>query len=117
MGGDGAIVEWQALRGLSDLVRSMAARIDKHSLKVRLMPEIEKYKGVEIRYGYSISDDQFHAHFNLPAERQGRPQLQRAVLTRFPEAALNPGKNHYQGDTRDEVLEGARAGIDRYLGV
>lgn len=82
-----------------------------------MKPKTEKYEGVEIRYGYSISDDLFHAHFNLPAERQVKPQMQRAVLTRLPEVVLSPGKNHYQGDSAEEVLEAARAGIDRYFGL
>lgn len=80
-----------------------------------MAPMTEMYQGVEIRYGYSIQDDLFHAHFDLPLEREGRPSLQRAVLTRLPEAPLRPGKGHIQGQIEAEVLTAAHAAIDRYL--
>lgn len=82
-----------------------------------MTPVTEMHQGIEIRYGYSISDDLFHAHFDLPAEREGqKPGFQRVVLTRLPEATLRPGKGHFEGPIEGEVLNAARAAIDRYLG-
>jgi hypothetical protein len=91
--------------------------IDAHLIQgTQMAPLTEMHQGIEIRYGYSITDDLFHAHFDLPAEREGRPALQRAVLTRLPEARLRPGKGHFEGPIEDEVLIAARSAIDRYLG-
>jgi len=80
-----------------------------------MAPQTQTYRGIEIRYGYSIHDDQVHAHFDLPADREGKSSFQRAVLTRLPEAPFRPGTGHIQGQIEAEVLTAACTAIDRYL--
>jgi hypothetical protein len=84
---------------------------------MQMDPLTVMHQVVEIRYGYSIQDNQYHTHFEWPAERQGQPALQRAVLFRFPEASSETGKGHFVGATKDEALAAARSAIDRYLGL
>jgi len=81
-----------------------------------MTPLTEMYKDIEIRYGYSISDDLFHAHFDLPPEREGMPGLRSAVLMRFPEVRMGPGKGHFEHPLEADALTVARSAIDRYLG-
>ena len=78
-----------------------------------MIPEIEIHKHVAIRYGYSISDDQFHAHFDLPL-KEDRLGFQRSVSMH-----LSPGpsssKRHVVATSDIEVLNIARTAIDAYL--
>jgi hypothetical protein len=76
-------------------------------------PDIEMYRDVEIRYGYSPRDDVYYAHFALPSkqESQGLLQFVRMDMT----SGIMPGRHKASGPTPKDVLEAARAVIDRYF--
>jgi hypothetical protein len=77
-------------------------------------PLIEMYKDVEIRYGYSPRDDVYYAHFALPSrESGGLLQFFRMDVT----PGIMPGRQKATGHTEQEVLDAARAVIDRYFGA
>jgi hypothetical protein len=78
-------------------------------------PEIEMYKEVEIRYGYSPRDDVFYAHFALPSKQEPRGLLQFVRMDITP--GILPGRQKACGHTAQEVLDAAHAVIDRYFGA
>lgn len=79
-------------------------------------PEIESYEDIEIRHGYAISDDQFHAHFELPASRHVPGDVSAEAHSTTPVARSLPGKMHIHAASESEVLKEARLTIDRFLG-
>ncbi len=76
-------------------------------------PEIATHRGVEIRYGYSIHDDQVHAHFVLP-QKNITPGFQCSVSTHMSPTP-SEGKHHVTAHDEAELLKRVRAAIDRYL--
>jgi len=80
-----------------------------------MLPRATEHRGIEIRYGYDITTDNYRANFALPEELRRRPGFQRAIATN-PPASTAPGKNHASGDTEGEALAQARSMIDSHLG-
>lgn len=78
-------------------------------------PEIAIHRDVQIRYGYSICDDLFYAHFVLPQKPMRFNPMQTRVQT-FMSSTLSPGKNHVTADSEQDVLLKARKEIDDYFG-
>lgn len=76
-------------------------------------PETETHHGVEIRYGYSVQDDQFHAHFDLPRKDMNVHFQNTVGIYRLP--ALSEGRQHMSAHKEVDVLKQARAAIDRYF--
>ncbi|MBB6249170.1 hypothetical protein HDE80_004247 [Rhodanobacter sp. A1T4] len=81
-----------------------------------MLPKIEIYEAIEIRYGYSIQDDLYHAHFDLPADRHVQKSLQSESHSTMPVASSMPGKFHIHGPVEGELLDRARTQIDTFLG-
>jgi hypothetical protein len=72
------------------------------------------YRDIEILYGCDIVTAVFHAHFDLPAGKHRASGFQRKVrLDMSPRP--QPGKDHVQADTEEQVLAHAQAKIDSYL--
>lgn len=76
----------------------------------------EMYQDIEIRYGYAITDDRFHAHFELPAERHCLKSAASEARSTTPVAQSLPGKMHIHSLEEGELLDEARLTIDRFLG-
>ncbi|GLQ45683.1 hypothetical protein GCM10007862_07340 [Dyella lipolytica] len=76
-------------------------------------PEITEHREVQIRYGYSIRDDLFYAHFDLPTKQQSRG-FQRSVQMHMS-PGISPGKDKVSASTEQEVLTKARTRIDQYF--
>ena len=72
------------------------------------------YRDIEILYGCDIVTAIFHAHFQLPEGEHRVGGFQR-VVRRDMSPRPQPGKNHVQGDTEEQVLACVQATIDRYL--
>ena len=81
-----------------------------------MTPKIDMYEAIEIRYGYSIQDDLYHAHFELPAGRHVQNSLENESHSSMPVASSMPGKVHIHGPAERELLEQARSQIDTFLG-
>jgi len=79
-------------------------------------PKTYIHRDIEIRYGYDIREDGYRANFTLPAERQAPVKLQRVVTTGLQQAIHPAGLGHVLGSSEAEVLERAKAAIDRFLG-
>lgn len=78
-----------------------------------MIPLKETYRGVDIRYGYSIQDDLIHAHFDAPT-REREADFQTTVGIELA-PVLSAPKPHIRASTEADALEQARALIDRYL--
>lgn len=76
--------------------------------------ETTEYRGIEIRYAYSIHTDGYRANFTLPLEGRSRPAFPWAMHMNLREA-VDPGKNHADADTADAAIEFAHRKIDSYL--
>jgi hypothetical protein len=76
-------------------------------------PETVEHREVEIRYGYSIRDDLFYAHFDLPVKQQSRGFQQ--FVRRDMSPGILPGKQSVSAYSEHELLKEARAKIDRYF--
>lgn len=81
-----------------------------------MLPKLEMYEAIQIRYGYSIQDDLYHAHFELPASRHVLKSLESESHSTKPVASSLPGKVHLHGPVEREMLEQARSQIDTFLG-
>lgn len=81
-----------------------------------MSPQKEVYENIEIRYGYAISDDQYHAHFELPAERHYLRDVASEAHSKTPVAQSLPGKMHLHAVVESDLLQEARQIIDRFLG-
>jgi hypothetical protein len=80
-----------------------------------MQPDIAHHRNIEIRYGYAASDDRYHAHFDLPEQRQVERRFPTAVQTNSLSVRLKPGKAHVFESTEERVLDKARTEIDRFL--
>jgi hypothetical protein len=78
-----------------------------------MAPQTQTHRGIEIRFGYSISDDLFHAHFDLPPA-QVRSGFQRSVSTHVSPGTRR-GKQHIQASNEGDLLALARSAIDRCM--
>ena len=81
-----------------------------------MSPKTQRYEDIEIRYGYAITDDQYHAHFELPADRHVPGDVSNEAHSTTPVARSLPGKMHIHAPTQSDVLDEARRTIDRFLG-
>lgn len=77
-------------------------------------PEIKIHRDIAIRYGYSIGDDLFHAHFDLPERDDASKGFQRAVKSDMA-PTLKSGKYHHWNVSEEAVLSEVCADIDRYF--
>jgi hypothetical protein len=76
-------------------------------------PKIAIHRDVEIRYGYSISDDLFYAHVDPPAKQQAST-VQPSVRTDMsPDISF--GKHKVSASIEQDVPAKARALIDQYF--
>lgn len=78
-------------------------------------PNIAEHRGVQIRYGYNIADDRYHAHFALPnkSAAQNREHGFSSVST-F--TGILAGKQRPEvAESAEEVLKQAQAKIDSYF--
>lgn len=76
-------------------------------------PEIAIHRDVQIRYGYSIRDDLFYAHFDLPAKQQSRGFQQSVRMDMSP--GISPGKHKVSASIEQDVLAKARVHTDQYF--
>jgi len=76
-------------------------------------PKTDMHQNIEIRYGYSIGDDMFHAHFMLPSKAR-KGGFQRSVsMSMSP--GLSEGKHHVKASNEADVLKNAHNAIDSYF--
>jgi hypothetical protein len=87
----------------------------QHSRRGTAMgPEIEIHRDVAIRYGYSIRDDVYYAHFDFPEKPPKRTQFQTHINTHLSPAKTS-GKGRVQGQNVEELLRTAKGAIDKHL--
>jgi hypothetical protein len=77
-------------------------------------PEIKIHRDIAIRYGYSIGDDLFHAHFDLPEKHDVAFGFQRGMQNNMA-PTLKPGKYHHWNVSEEALLAGVCTDIDRYF--
>ena len=63
---------------------------------------------------YSIQDDMYHAHFDLP-EKDNAPRSSQSAIKENVGPALKPGNYHHWNSSQEAVLAGACSDIDLYF--
>ena len=77
-------------------------------------PEIKIHRHIAIRYGYSIQDDMYHAHFDLP-EKDNASHSSQSAIKENAGPILRPGHYHHWNSSEEAVLAGACSDIDLYF--
>jgi hypothetical protein len=78
-----------------------------------MSPLIAEHRGVEIRYGWSVHEDVYHAYFDLPAKPLNLNVMQsRVKRTYSPNWSV--GKNRVTSQSESDLLRQARGAIDAY---
>lgn len=79
-----------------------------------MKPLIAEHQGIEIRYGWSVREDIYYAHFDLLTKPMKLNVMQTIVRTSIS-PGLMAGKNHVEAHTEEAVLQRARSAIASYM--
>lgn len=79
-----------------------------------MSPLIANHRGVEIRYGWSVHEDVYHAYFDLPPKPMKLNVMQSHVQMTFSPRA-SAGRNRETSHSEADLLLRVRSAIDAYL--